>query len=211
MSGTVRFTKNHLFVLVILFCLVAALLSVLSTTALSAGAEDTYTEVKQLNIAHITDTHYYPLRYCHNGAEGDFQTEMLADSKILIENSAVIMATLEGIRLKGDEIDVLFVTGDISKDGERASHVDMANALRRLQNDIREGDAGAGIAANPDFQVFVTFGNHDFIILQHILTEETEKKSCSQCIQKGRRENLFRPWISDITLQQQIVTLPEIW
>ena len=46
-------------------------------------------------------------------------------------------------------------SGDITQDGERQSHIDVANGLRRLQNEIRD------IEGMEKFQIFVVFGNHD--------------------------------------------------
>lgn len=105
-------------------------------------------------FAHLTDTHYYPLSYCGDitDKESDYNAFTRSSMKMVIESTPYNLQALDDIR--NESPDYLLVTGDITLDGELQGHVEMANLLRKLQNDIRaEG--------NPDFQVFVTFGNHD--------------------------------------------------
>lgn len=146
--------NRFLIITIVLMCSIITLFA--ATNNLITSAEDEYEEEGVIRIAHITDMHYYPLRYCYNGTdpEADFLVDMRAESRLLIENSAIFIKVLEGIREKGQDLDYLVLSGDLAKDGERASHIDIANALRKLQNDIRAD-------GNPDFQVLVIFGNHD--------------------------------------------------
>ena len=105
-------------------------------------------------FAQLKDTHNYPLSYCGDitDKESDYNAFTRSSMKMVIESTPYNLQALDDIR--NESPDYLLVTGDITLDGELQGHVEMANLLRKLQNDIRaEG--------NPDFQVFVTFGNHD--------------------------------------------------
>ena len=63
--------------------------------------------------------------------------------------------------------DYLVVTGDLSSDGERVALIEIANALRSLQNKIRDDGKN-------NFQIFVVPGNHD--ILNENATDYSELK-----------------------------------
>src|SRR5690554_5975353 len=149
--------RNKVLIVIIatlmIFCL---FIGVFTMNNKAAQAANELIVDREINIAHIADTHYYPLRYCHNDHnEGDFGRMMAGDTKILIESSSVTKAHFEGIYENGENLDYVIVAGDITKDGERASHLDMANGLRFLQNRIRND------YDNTNFQIFVMIGNHD--------------------------------------------------
>ena len=149
-------TRNKIFITIVAALMVFCLFIGIFTINGKAEAANELVVDREINIAHIADTHYYPLRYCHNDHnEGDFGRMMAGDSKILIESSSVVKAIFEEIYKNGAELDYLVVAGDITKDGEIGSHRDMANGLRFLQNRIRED------YNNTDFQIFAILGNHD--------------------------------------------------
>jgi len=113
---------------------------------------DDYVKQDELHIIHITDLHYYPLRYCTTTYEKDYKKALQKGFKI-VEPSATFEHLLGLIYEQAP--DYLIVSGDNTYDGERAAHIDVANALRDLQNRIRAD------YNKPDFQVFTVFGNHD--------------------------------------------------
>ena len=137
------------------------LVAALAATALAfkrdgtALADDSF-EASDFPVvfAHLTDTHYYPLSYCGDitKKDSDYNSFTQSSMKMVIESTPYNLQALEDI--KKESPDYLLVTGDITLDGELQGHVEMANLLRKLQNEIRA-------AGNKDFQVFVTFGNHD--------------------------------------------------
>ena len=123
------------------------------TSAVADSSEPVFIATDEVTISHLTDSHYFPLRFCHNEDEGIFQEEMLTDSKLLIECSKALEWSLQDII--ANPTDYLIVSGDNTKDGSLASHVDVANGLRFVQNEIRK------ISGYEDFQIFVQVGNHD--------------------------------------------------
>lgn len=95
-------------------------------------------------IAVFSDPHYMdPGLLISDGVA--LQTYLAQDRKLLKESPAILDAAITGILAA--QPDLVLVAGDLTKDGERASHEGFANALRRLRN------AGA--------KVFVCPGNHD--------------------------------------------------
>lgn len=103
-------------------------------------------------VAHITDTHFYPLSYLYNGDNEDILKSQLLDRKITAEAS--FWSNMENIAAMDPLPDYLVVSGDLTHNGERKAHIDLANGLRNLQNEIR----GLG---KDNFQIFVVNGNHD--------------------------------------------------
>lgn len=140
---------------VILLCLFCSLFAIAS-----AEEGEDYT----INVVHISDLHYYPTYMCYKQSNANyFDSAMVQksrlESKLVLESSAVIKKLFADILEKASAAneayfpDYIVVTGDLSSDGERRALIDIANALRDLQNKIRE--------INPDFQVLVIPGNHD--------------------------------------------------
>lgn len=128
---------------------------VCTTVNFTAGADNEFTPTsgETIVIGQITDTHYYPFSYCSNNAA--FRDVMIAGMKLLSESSFIVRQGLNDIAaLPVEKLpDVLFVTGDITLNGELQGHVEISNLLRQLQNKIRE--------KKPAFQIFVAPGNHD--------------------------------------------------
>lgn len=70
----------------------------------------------------------------------------LIDRKMFAESEAFLNALLDTV--KKDDPDVLLISGDLTKDGEREGHEALAGILERF-----EEETGA--------QVYITPGNHD--------------------------------------------------
>ena len=80
-------TRNKIFITIVAALMVFCLFIGIFTINGKAEAANELVVDREINIAHIADTHYYPLRYCHNDHnEGDFGRMMAGDSKILIES-----------------------------------------------------------------------------------------------------------------------------
>lgn len=122
-------------------------LSIGKGTDAYAAAEPVWEE--EVVVAHLTDTHYYPSRLLYQGSDQNTLKGQMLNR--LATTEPVLMSAIK--RIKEINPDYLLVTGDNSNDGERMAMVDVANLLRKLQNEIRE--------TNPSFQVFVIQGNHD--------------------------------------------------
>lgn len=141
-------------VVVLLLALVGGLTACAVTVA--DASEGTFVAEESVTIAHITDTHYYPLAYCYGSSDitkTDYEGKIISGTKPMPENHLLNVESMKQI-LK-QKPDYIVVTGDLTYDGEVQSHIEMSNLLRDLQNKIR---AASG---NEDFQIFVNFGNHD--------------------------------------------------
>lgn len=138
------------------FLIVLAVMSVvmICATGMTVFAEESRGDV--VKVAHISDLHYYPIYMSYKESASDysssaFKRKSTTEMKLLAESGANLKATLR--ELEKQDLDILLVSGDLSSDGERQALIDVANALRKFQNDMR--------VSNADFQVLVTTGNHD--------------------------------------------------
>ena len=101
--------------------------------------------VAQTKIAVITDTHVLAPELLINGGGTAWQNEVNSDRK-LIDFSQEIFDELVK-KFKTDKPDLLLISGDLTKDGEKASHQYVAKGLKELK--------AAGV------KVYVIPGNHD--------------------------------------------------
>ncbi len=125
----------------------AALLAVtlLAGQAGSAGAAGGSTpQEEQLKIAVLSDTHYLSPTLIQDTA--DFTEHLNSDRKMFAESEAFLNALLDTI--KADDPDVLLISGDLTKDGEKEGHEALADILETF-----EEETGA--------EVYITPGNHD--------------------------------------------------
>ena len=108
----------------------------------------------------------------------DFNLSTYGDTKLVTESGMILAMTINNFIAKAQEIidradaeddmtlldqipDVLIATGDLSKNSERIALIDVANALRYLQNEMRELVGSKGVKYFENFQVFAMPGNHD--------------------------------------------------
>lgn len=145
--------KNQtLFKMIFVLLLLVAMLFSVAGVAFAEGEA-----TAEISIAHISDLHYYPTYMSFKQSDANYENSAFVakgkkESKMLLESSAVIKKLFAD--LKEQAPDYLVVSGDLSSDGERAGLIDIANALRKLQNDIRAN-------GKENFQIFVVPGNHD--------------------------------------------------
>ena len=124
------------------------------------AATDTETDADNLTkICVISDTHYYPLNYVSDCE--DYNTYVGGDPKMLAESGSIIDSALDMI--EKDRPDLVLVSGDLTKDGERLGHQNMAKKLQKIEDDT-------------DAEVFVINGNHDIYNYQDSCTFENGKK-----------------------------------
>jgi len=161
--------NNNKISLFLIFSLVFTLALVLTfsiTTGISY-AEETAIETSSIQVGHISDLHYFPYLYCYTDSyrtdnekyeSTDFFDCMTGDTKNVLESGLTLTKSLKCILddAKANKAPHYFVvSGDLCKNGERVALIDVANALRWLQNNVRK------ITGYEDFQIFVTTGNHD--------------------------------------------------
>ncbi len=97
----------------------------------------------KVNLAVFSDPHYFAPEYIKEGQA--FDTYLAHDRKLLVESTAILSKTVENI--KKSDAQIVLITGDLTKDGEKLSHIQVAAYLKKLR------DGGK--------QVFVIPGNHD--------------------------------------------------
>jgi UDP-2,3-diacylglucosamine pyrophosphatase LpxH len=96
-----------------------------------------------VKLAVFSDSHYFAPEYVTKGPA--FTNYLAHDRKLLMESDAILCKTIESV--KNTDARIVLITGDLTKDGERLSHLQVAAYLKQLK------DAGK--------QVFVVPGNHD--------------------------------------------------
>ena len=114
----------------------------LCPTAL-ANEEDT---TQTLTFGVLSDAHYFPTEYNGTRAE-DYQNQISGDLRLMGEGEALTTGAVDQMLEEGNLPSVLLVTGDLSSEGELASHEGFAQQMARLQ--------AAGVT------VLVIPGNHD--------------------------------------------------
>ena len=111
--------------------------------ALPALAAESGTE-ETLKIASLSDTHYLSPTLIKDTE--DFTTHLNSDRKMFAESDAFVNALLDTI--KKDDPDVLLISGDLTKDGEKEGHEALAAILEKFEEET-------------DTEVYITPGNHD--------------------------------------------------
>lgn len=94
---------------------------------------------KELKFYLVTDTHYYSLKELGHSNH--------CDQKCQNESGAIIDAAFDKF-IADDEIDIILIAGDLTNNGERPSHLEFIEKLRRLK------DAGK--------RVYVITATHDY-------------------------------------------------
>lgn len=123
--------------------LAAALMT--GPAVMAAAAADSAPQEDSLKVAVLSDTHYLSPSLIKDTA--DFEAQLNGgDRKMFAEGQAFLDAMLDTVR--ADDPDVLLISGDLTKDGERESHAGLAGRLEQF-----EQETGT--------QVYIVPGNHD--------------------------------------------------
>ena len=143
-----------------------------------ANADSQKTPTNSLMIGQFSDIHYFPVDDCYQDIQSpdyktsDFYNSMTGDTKLVMESGMILKQQIEQYIADAKEGKAplyVFASGDLSKNGEVTALVDVANALRYMQNTIR---ALGGKYAN--FQVFAIPGNHDLYNTSGALYSKTD-------------------------------------
>lgn len=151
-------SKKNLRALSILVMFVAFIGIILCSTLNYTYADSNILKDGEITIAHITDLHYFAYEDCYLGEEDEyyktttFYKNISKDTKLIKQAGTLLNATIQNLLVQ--KPDYLIVSGDITSNGELKGHMDVANALRYLQNKLR-------LSGKQNFQVFVVPGNHD--------------------------------------------------
>lgn len=107
---------------------------------------ETVLKTENLTFGVLSDSHYFPTQY--NGTRGeDYQNQISGDLRLMGEGEALTTGAVDQMLEEGNLPSVLLVTGDLSSEGELASHQGFAQQMARLQ------EAGVTVLVIP--------GNHD--------------------------------------------------
>ena len=99
---------------------------------------------RNYKIAVASDVHYFDLSLLKEDGKA-FQDALKSDRKMLVESGEIIDNLIDQVIEKKPQL--FLITGDLTKDGEKISHVNLIKKLDRVRS--------AGI------KVFVIPGNHD--------------------------------------------------
>lgn len=142
-----------------------------------ANADSQKTPTNSLMIGHFSDIHYFPVDDCYQDIQSpdyktsDFYNSMTGDTKLVMESGMILKQQIEQYiadAKEGKAPQYVFASGDLSKNGEVTALVDVANALRYMQNEIRK------VPGYENFQVFAMPGNHDLYNTSGALYSKTD-------------------------------------
>ena len=120
---------------------------------------------EDLKICVMSDTHYYPLNYVSDCE--DYTTYVNGDPKMLAESGSIFDAAVDIV--KEDQPDIVLISGDLTKDGEKLGHQHVAAKLQAL-----EDETGT--------EVFLINGNHDVYNYLDACTFENGKKESAETV-----------------------------
>lgn len=122
-----------------------ALAMLLQTAPAAAFAKGMGDDVRKLKVAVISDIHVIPPNML--GDNPDAASAIASDRKMFVESSAILDSAIAEIIAQSP--DVVIIPGDLTKDGELASHIYVADKLAEIT------------AALPGVKIYVINGNHD--------------------------------------------------
>ena len=149
-------------------------------------------EGEELKICVMSDTHYYPLNYVSDCE--DYTTYVNGDPKMLAESGSIFDAAVDII--EADQPDIVLISGDLTKDGERQGHLDVSAKLQQL-----EDETGA--------QVFVINGNHDVYNYTDACTFENGKKEPADTVTPDQFREIYSNFGYNGDFDAQYYTPPE--
>ena len=147
---------------------------------------------EELKICVMSDTHYYPLNYVSDCQ--DYTTYVNGDPKMLAESGSIFDAAVDII--EQDRPDIVLISGDLTKDGEKQGHRDVAAKLQALEDK-------AGI------DVFVINGNHDVYNYTDACTFENGKKESAETVTPDEFKKLYANFGYNGDFNAQYYTPPQ--
>lgn len=149
-------------------------------------------EGEELKICVMSDTHYYPINYVSDCE--DYTTYVNGDPKMLAESGSIFDAAVDII--EADQPDIVLISGDLTKDGEKQGHQDVAAKLQALEED--EG-----------IDVFVINGNHDVYNYTDACTFENGKKEPADTVTPDQFREIYSNFGYNGDFDAQYYTPPE--
>ena len=147
--------KSTVFIIAVV--LVLAIVAMVGAS-LTAFAEPTTASVSaevEHKIAHISDIHIMTAEYC-NIYSSDYSKAGNTSYKVLEQTTATAEAVMNEMIANADGIpEYVFITGDLTSNGELGNHLAVADLLTSITARVR------AIEGHEGFQIFVIPGNHD--------------------------------------------------
>lgn len=162
-----------------------------AAAAASGDADGNAAGDADIKIAVLSDTHYYPLTYVSDCE--DYETYVGGDPKMLEESGSILDAALDMVRQ--DQPDVLLVSGDLTKDGEKLGHEQLAERFQKIEDET-------------DTEVFVINGNHDIYNYQDSCTFANGKKESAETTTPDEFKEIYRNFGYDGNWDAQYFTNP---
>ena len=108
-----------------------------------------------IDFIQMSDVHVFSELLIEN-ASRDYREDVLLYNKVLGETFPILNATFTAIEkdVREKHLRYVFITGDLTSNGEYNNHVMLATFLRSFQEQMRK-------KYDPQFHVFVINGNHD--------------------------------------------------
>ena len=147
---------------------------------------------EELKICVMSDTHYYPLNYVSDCQ--DYTTYVNGDPKMLAESGSIFDAAVDII--EKDQPDIVLISGDLTKDGEKQGHQDVAAKLQALEDET-------------DVDVFVINGNHDVYNYTDACTFENGKKESAETVTPDEFKELYANFGYNGEFNAQYYTPPQ--
>lgn len=144
---------------------------------------------QSLKIAHISDTHYLAPELV-NTKNPDYIKYMKTEQKLFAESGAIVDEAFN--QMVKDSPDVIVVTGDLTKDGEYASHKQFAKKLETLRAALR--------AKGQNPKIYVINGNHD---INNSLAEDFSGKNSTKKTRKTTPEE-FKEIYKNVTYNDEV-------
>lgn len=160
--------QKKIFQKVLSICLALSILIGLMPQSSVFAAGDT------LKICVISDAHYYPLTYVSDCE--DYQTYVNGDPKMLAESGSILDSAVEMI--EKDQPDIVLVSGDLTKDGEKKGHQEFAAEMQQIEDQT-------------DAEVFVINGNHDIYNYLDACTFENGKKENTETVTPSEFKEIY--------------------
>ncbi|MBR2589783.1 MAG: metallophosphoesterase [Clostridia bacterium] len=151
-----NFVKVLSIVLALMMVITCAPLSSFAANATITGSSSADYEIDNPSFVTLSDTHVYTEELVGKGGEGtDYYNDVVKYNKLLGETFPILNATLEAIeqRVQNGGLRYVFLTGDLTANGEEKNHEMLGNLLRSFQTKMRTID--------PKFHIYVIPGNHD--------------------------------------------------
>lgn len=150
------------------YCVVLTLILVLVGCIKSNNWQDDYADISSLKIVVATDTHYLAPSLTDHGS---FFTELIntSDGKVMAYSEALMESFVSDMIAMNP--DVVIVSGDLTFNGEKESHKELAKKFTRIEE---EGIRVLVIPGNHDLynQYSVNFRKDGYLTTSNINTQE---------------------------------------